>query len=380
MKVLLANFHKGWGGQPTAILMLAQGLATRGHEPVLAVPPGSMLGERARAAGLPTFEEARFAKPRQIASAFRDLGRLTAHLAAERYDLINTHGSQDLWTAVLARRRAAPRTPLVLTRMNTKRVAWHAANRWLYRQVDQLIVVSRSVLERYTRFFEAGILTGERTAVVPLAYHPDRFHPGVDGAPFRAEVGAQPGTPVVGVVGRLVADKGQDDLLRAAPSILARHPGTKFVLAGTGTAEPALRDLAARLGVAGSVLFLGFRDDVPRITAGLDLAVLPSVDCDASPTVVKEALACGVPVVATDIGGAKEIIRNGETGLVVPPRDPARLAAAILALLDDRSRAKAMGRLGSEDVRARFSPDRLAGDTIAVYEGVLQRGRRAPVA
>jgi glycosyltransferase involved in cell wall biosynthesis len=261
--------------------------------------------------------------------------------------------------------------------MNTKQVAWHAANRWLYRRVDQLIVVSRSVLDRYTRFFEAGILTDERTAVVPLAYDPDRFHPGVDGGPFRAAIGARPDTPVVGVVGRLVADKGQDDLLRAAPSILARHPGTKFVLAGTGTAEPALRDLAARLGVADSVLFLGFRDDVPRITAGLDLAVLPSVDCDASPTVVKEALACAIPVIATDIGGAKEIIRQGETGLVVPPRDPARLAAAILTLLDDRSRARAMGRLGSDDVRARFSPDRLAEETLKVYEGVVTRGRRS---
>lgn len=380
MRVLLANFHKGWGGQPTAILMLARGLADRGHEPVLAVPPGSMLGERARAAGLRTFEGARFAKPRQVASALRDLSRLKAHLAAERYDLINAHGSQDLWTAVLARRGAAPRTPLVLNRMNTKRVPWHAANRWLYRQVDQLIVVSRSVLERYARYFEAGILTDDRTAVVPLAYHPDRFHPGVDGAPFRAEIGAEPDAPLVGVVGRLVADKGQDDLLRAAPSILARHPKTRFVLAGTGTAEPALRDLAGRLGVAGSVLFLGFRDDVPRITAGLDLAVLPSVDCDASPTVVKEALACGVPVVATDIGGAKEIIRQGETGLVVPPRDPARLGAAILTLLDDRTRARQMGRLGSEDVRARFSPDRLAEETLKVYEGVIRRGRRGRAA
>jgi glycosyltransferase involved in cell wall biosynthesis len=378
VKILQANFHRGWGGQPSRILMLSQGLAARGHEVTLAVPPGSVLGARAREAGLRTFEEARFLKPRRVFSALADVGRLARHLREETYDLVDAHGSQDLWTTVFARRRAAPALPLVFTRHNTKRVGHHVLNRWLYRQVDQMIVVSASVIDRYRPLIEAGVLRRDRIAVVHSAYRPDRFHPGVDGSAFRAELGVGPDTPLIGVIGRLVPDKGQDDLLRAAPAILARHPDTLFAFAGTGTAAEDLRHLATQLGVVPSIRFLGFREDVPRITAALSVAVLPSVDCDASSAVLKEALACAVPAVATDIGGAGEILRDGETGSVVPPRDPARLSAAILALLDDPDRARAMGRLGSTDVAARFTPDRLTAESIAVYEAVLtQSGRRA---
>jgi glycosyltransferase involved in cell wall biosynthesis len=377
VKILHTNFHHGWGGQPARILMLSRGLAERGHEVVIAAPRGSTLAARARAAGLATFEAAAFRKPRHLLSALRDVATLGAHLRDGRYDLIDAHGSQDLWTAVMARRRLASPPPLVFTRHNTKRVAAHFVNRWLYRQVDQLIVASAGVLERYAPFLERGDLRRERVAIVHSAYRPDRFHPGLDGLPLRRELGAGSTVSIVGVVGRLVADKGQDDLLRAVPAILRRRPDTLFVLVGTGTAEPALRRLAETLGVAGSVRFLGFRDDVPAITAALDVAVLPSVDCDASPAVLKEALACGVPAVATDIGGAAEIVRDGGTGLIVPPRDPDRLAAAILSLLDDPARARDMGRRGSADVAARFTPDRLAEETLAVYAAVAQRSRAA---
>jgi glycosyltransferase involved in cell wall biosynthesis len=175
----------------------------------------------------------------------------------------------------------------------------------------------------------------------------------------------------VGVVGRLVPDKGQDDFLRAAAILRSRHPDLRFLLAGRGTAEADLRRLATSLGLESAVAFLGFRDDVPEITASLAVSVLPSIDCDASSAAIKEALACGVPVVATDIGGASEILRDGETGLVVPPRDPGRLAAAIETLLADPARARDMGRRGSADVAARFTPDHLVEGTIAAYATIL---------
>ena len=374
MKVLHTNFHRGWGGQPARILMLCRGLRDRGHQVVVAAPRGSVLAARARDAGLATFEEAAFRKPKHLASAIADLRRLRAHLAAGRYDLIDAHGSQDLWTTVVARRfMAAPRPPLIFTRHNTKRVAPHRFNRWLYRRVDHLIVVSGSILERYRPFFDRGDLERDRVSIVHSAYRPDRFHPGIDGSALRAALGIGAATPLVGAVGRLVPDKGQDDLLRAAAVILRRRPDARFVLVGTGTAEPALRALAAALGIESACLFLGFRDDVPAITAALTVAVLASVDCDASPAVLKEALACGVPAVATDIGGASEILRPGETGLVVPPRRPDELARAVLALLDDPEGALRMGRRGSADVAARFTPDRLVEETLAAYRSVLAR-------
>jgi glycosyltransferase involved in cell wall biosynthesis len=377
VNVLHTNFHRGWGGQPARILMLCQGLKERGHRAVIAAPRGSVLAARARDAGLATFEEAAFRKPKHLASTITDLRRLRAHLASGRYDLIDAHGSQDLWTTVVARRfMPAPRPPLIFTRHNTKRVVPHLFNRWLYRQVDHLIVVSGSVLERYRPFLDRGDLDRDRVSIIHSAYRPDRFHPGIDGSALRAALGVGAATPLVGAVGRLVPDKGQDDLLRAAAEILRSRPETRFVLVGTGTAEPALRALAAGLGIESACLFLGFRDDVPAITAALTVAVLASVDCDASPAVLKEALACGVPAVATDIGGASEILRPGETGLVVPPHRPDEMARAVLTLLDDPERARRMGRSGSADVAARFTPDRLVEETLAAYRSVLARPAR----
>jgi glycosyltransferase involved in cell wall biosynthesis len=371
VKVLETNFHRGWGGQPSRILMTASGLTARGHEVTLAVPPGSILGERARASGLRTFEECRFRHPRHLLQALADRRALKRHLAGQRYDLVSAHGSQDLWTAALA---GSPL--LVFTRHNTKAIATHPLNRWLYRRVDHLIVVSASVLDRYEPFFRKGDLDRRRVSIIPSAYRPDRFHPGIDPGEVRASLGLDARTPLIGVVGRLVEDKGQDDLLRAAAILAPRHPEAVTVLVGTGRAERPLRTLAASLGVESRVRFLGFRDDVPAITSALSVSVLPSVDCDASSAVLKEALACGVPVVATDIGGASEIVRDGETGFVVPPRAPERLAAALDTLLSDPLRAAAMGRKGAEDVRARFTPDRLADGTIEAYARALAEGPR----
>jgi len=385
VKVLETNFHRGWGGQPSRILMVAEGMAQRGHDVTLAVPPGSILGERARAAGVRTFEEAHFRHPRHVVRALADRRALARHLDATPYDLVVAHGSQDLWTTVLARPKTgraagAPRggvPPLAYTRHNTKRVEAHPFNRWLFRRVDHLIVVSASVLPRFEPFFARGDLRRDRVSVIHSAYRPERFHPGIDPAAFRAAAGLAPAAPLVGVVARLVPDKGQDDLLRAAALLRSRRPEVRFLLAGRGTAETDLRGLAQDLGLGDAVRFLGFRDDVPEITASLAVSVLPSVDCDASSAAIKEALACGVPVVATDIGGASEILRDGETGLVVPPRDPGRLATAIETLLADPPRAREMGRRGSADVAARFTPDHLVTATIAAYASILASVRPA---
>lgn len=374
MKTLQTNFHRGWGGQPSRILMMSRGLAARGHQVTIAAPSGSLLAGRAREAGLPIFDAPAFRKPKFLHAALRDVAVMARHLKAEGYDLIDAHGSQDLWTCVAARRIAGRSLPLIFTRHNTKRVRAHFANSWLYRrQVDHLIVASGSVLDRYEPFFRSGALTRDRVSIVQSAYRPDRFHPGVDGGRVRAELGLASSAPLVGVVGRLVEDKGQDDFLRAAAIVLGQRPEARFVLVGSGPREADLKSLAAKLCVAPAVRFLGFRDDVPEITAALSVSVLPSIDCDASSAVLKEALACGVPAVATSIGGAAEILQDGRTGLVVPPRDSARLAAAILTLLNDPARARAMGKAGSLDVAARFTPDRLADETLRAYEAALRR-------
>jgi glycosyltransferase involved in cell wall biosynthesis len=374
LAVLHTNFHRGWGGQPARILMLCIGLSRRGHRALLAAPEGSVLARRAREAGIETFEEARFLPTRRWLAALRDAGRLSRLLRGGRFDLVDCHGSQDLWATVAARRWAGIRIPLVFTRHNTKRVADHALNRYLYRRcVDHLIVAGGAVLDRYEGFLRRGDLRRERISIVHSAYWEDRFHAGVDGSAVRREIaGEDTEAALVGVVGRLVPDKGGVFFLRAAARLAEEFPRARYLFVGQGTAEKDLRAAAQDLGIGDRVMFLGFREDVPEVTAALDVSVLPSIDCDASSAVLKEAMAVGRPVVATRIGGAEEIVADGETGLLVPPGDDAALAAAIRSILLRPDRGRGMGERGRGRVGA-FGRERLVEGTLEAYRRVLAR-------
>jgi glycosyltransferase involved in cell wall biosynthesis len=379
LSILHTNFHRGWGGQPSRILMLSQGLARRGHRVVIAAPEGSLLAARARESGLETFERVRFLKSKHLISGLRDVLALSRFLNDERFDLIDAHGSQDLWDAALARRWGRHDLPLVYTRHNTKGVGDHFFNRLLYRRmVDHLIVVSDSVLERYRPFLARGDLSADRISTVHSSYWEDRFHPGVDGSAVRRELEAAAGSgaPLIGVIGRLVADKGGVHFLQAASRLAADFPAARFLFAGRGEQEATLRKTAADLGISDRVAFLGFREDIPEITAALDLSVLPSVDCDASSAVLKEAMAVGRPVVASSIGGASEIVRAGETGLLVPPGDSEALAGAMGKILRLPDRGRGMGARGQERVRSLFTQERLLEGTLEGYRRTLERWNR----
>ena len=221
-------------------------------------------------------------------------------------------------------------------------------------------------------------MSRDRISVVHSSYWEERFHPKVDGFQVRRELSAEAGSGalLVGLIGRLVPDKGGIHFLHAAARIAVEFPSARFLFAGRGPEEAVLRSTAAELGISDRVKFLGFREDIPEITAALDLSVLPSVDCDASSAVLKEAMAVGRPVVATTVGGAGEIVEEGGTGLLVPPGDPAALEEAIRSVLSSPDRGRTMGARGSERVRSRFSQARLVEGTLEAYRSTLERWRQ----
>lgn len=382
MKILHTEFHRGWGGQASRVLMVSEELARRGHEVTIAAPPGQLI-DRARAAGqsipgLRVCDELRFRPPARALSFVRDAARLRALVRETGAEVVDVHGSQDAWvTAVLRAATGVPRC-LVLTRHNTKRVRDSAANRWLYRRIDHLIVVDESVLDLYEPFFRRGDLRRDAVAVIPSAYRAEIFHAGVSGSRVREEIGAAPGDVVVGVAGRLVPDKGHIHLMRAAASLRGTGlPRLLLAFAGLGPGETSLRDAAAALGLGEDIRFLGFRPDIAEVEAAFDVAVLPSVGCDASSASLKEAMALGVPVIASDIGGARSIIDSGVTGIVVPPGDPAALASALRSLVGDPDAALAMAARARAEVARRFSIAKLADETLAAYTAALEgRGAR----
>jgi glycosyltransferase involved in cell wall biosynthesis len=177
---------------------------------------------------------------------------------------------------------------------------------------------------------------------------------------------------LLGTVGRLHPQKGLPDLLTTFQRVKGTHPASHLLIVGEGECRTDLERRAQQLDVAGAVTFAGHRDDVPQLLALLDVFVLAS-HWEGLPNVILEAMAAGLPVVATRVGGVPEVVVDGVTGLLVPPRDPDALSEAILTLLQDPDLRQKMGQAGRERVREHFSVERMVQDTEALYQQLLSK-------
>ena len=177
--------------------------------------------------------------------------------------------------------------------------------------------------------------------------------------------------PVIGTIASFHKRKGYPYLIESLPLVLERFPKAKALLIGDGHLRQSIRRKAEDLGLSSSVIFTGIRHDIPELLSMFDAFVLPSL-WEGMPNVILEAMATGKPVVATHVGGVPEEVEDSVTGLLVPPRDPEALAKAITALLQDRERAKAMGRAGRARVEKHFSVERMVQETEALYEELVR--------
>jgi glycosyltransferase involved in cell wall biosynthesis len=178
--------------------------------------------------------------------------------------------------------------------------------------------------------------------------------------------------PTIGVVARLHCEKGHRYLIDAMPQILDSFPSTKLVLVGTGPSEQELRNYVSSMKLNGSVRFTGHMDNPYEELLGMDVFVLPSYS-EGLPVCILEAMAAGLPVVASRVGGIPEEVNDGQTGILIPPKDPTALAKAIVRLLSNRTLASTMGREGQKRIIARFHPHRFVQIHQTMYESLLTR-------
>lgn len=306
-----------------------------------------------------------------------DLYRLFRSL---RPDLVHTHNPK---TGVYGRLAArAARVPAVVNTVHglyalpedrlRKRALVYGLERIAATCSDAELVVSPEDLETLRRL---GVperrLTLLSNGVDLERFSPSRVSP-ARVAEVRAEVGAKPGDVVVGAVGRLVWEKGYRELFAAAATLRERRPEVRFFVAGPMDDEkadavtPADVEAATRLGVT----FLGMRNDVEDLYAAMDLYVLASYR-EGWPLSAMEAAATAVPVIATDIRGCRQIVDDGRTGLLVPPRDGSALAEAIDALAGDPARRHAMAEAGRAKAVRDFDDRRQIEVVLAVYQQLL---------
>lgn len=245
--------------------------------------------------------------------------------------------------------------------------------RWLLRRIDRFVVVNPHAREE---FVELGIDAARIVHIpngVPISQ--ERALDAATRRQARARLGA-PWERLVVFVGRLSEEKNLDVLLEAWPSVLRRHPDAQLALVGDGgtfrNAEPALRQQAGRLGVEASVHFVGRVSDVTDYLLAADLFVLPS-STEGMSNALLEAMAVGLPIVATRVPGNCELIRDEDSGLLVEPKDPQALAQAIIRLLWAPEQAARLGQAARETAASRFAIQRIGQDYLALYAELLSR-------
>jgi glycosyltransferase involved in cell wall biosynthesis len=300
------------------------------------------------------------------------LRRLAARLRARRTDVLHTYlVSANIYGALAAR---IAHIPAVVT---TRRDTGFSRN-WRLRLLEERVVnpsvarvvaVTRAVADSALR--ERGLRPEQvvtiENGVDLAACDPDA--PPTEAA--RRELGLGPADRAVGVVGHLSPVKGHRDFLDAAARVAAAEPHARFMVIGDGPLRASLETHAASLGIAGRVVFAGARSDVAALLGLLDVVVVPS-HTEGMSNALLEAMAMARPVVATAVGGNTDVVRDGETGRLVPARDPAALARAIEALLRDREEADRLGRAARRFVAEHLSLERMVSRYEQLYRSLAR--------
>ncbi len=360
----MSLFHidagREWRGGQRQSLLLVRELVRKGYPVEFVVQPGSPLHEKAAAENLPVWPLRMRSEAGLIASA-----RLALRMRRKACVLAHFHDAHA--AAIGARAARWAKVPLrVIARRVDFPLKKNAFSRRKYtRNVDAVIAISDGV----KKVLVQGGVEPARISVVPSGIDFSIYEQKTPKNFLHKEYGFSPDDYLVGIVAQLEDHKGHRYLIDAAGILKEKTRKVKTVIVGEGSLKLDLTKQAQSLHVKDLVYFMGFRSDVPRILASLDLFVLSS-HLEGLGSSIMDAMACRLPVVATRTGGIPELVKDRETGLLVPPRDPEALAEAILTLYRDKRLAARLGQAGYDFVHRNFSAEATAERTLAVYQKI----------
>jgi glycosyltransferase involved in cell wall biosynthesis len=363
LRLLLAVDSLEVGGAERHVVDLALALRRKGYGVEVACSVAGELAEPLQVAGVPVWPLTSRLVKRRVSPAYASgIGNL---LKERRFDLLHAHIYASAVAAAIATRGTG--LPLVITEHTE--ASWQTwwtrrVSRWAHRRARHTIAVSTPIQRR---LIEKDGVPSYRVSLIPNAVIPASDDP-------PDLTGTLPDGwlegPLVGVVARLQPEKGVADLLKAAVHVSKISPQVRFLVVGDGPLREELLALAKRIGVEERVRFLGHRTDAWALVGLMEVLVVPSVT-EGSPLIVLEAMATGVPVVASAVGGIPDQIRHDKEGLLVPPGDTGALGEALLNLLRDPALARRLGEAGRRRATSEFAHPTMVRRIEDVYRDAL---------
>jgi len=368
--ILQTCFSRSWGGLEMQALEVTAQLHLRGYPVWLACLPSSRLQSEAEGRGIAVlpFNAVGYLHPLVIV-------RLARFLRKEAIRIVHCQLSHDLSTVVPAADLSRSCRVIILSkRMGsflTKRDPFH---RYTYSRVDRILAISEVI---HRNVLETTPVSPERVLTLHDAVEVTGFSPDPEiRKATRHEFGYDDTNVVVGFVGRFSRGKGQEDLLHAAQEIIHLHPSTRFLIVGEASAgeegyEREIRQLCSTLGLGHAVTFAGYRRDIRKILPAMDLFAFPS-HAESFGVSLIEAMAEGLAAVASSSDGVLDIVTEGQTGLLVPPKSPHELAVALTRLIEDPSLRDRLGRAARQRVLEKFERAAQLDRLELIYKEVLQ--------
>jgi glycosyltransferase involved in cell wall biosynthesis len=370
LRILKVCTSRSWGGMEMSMATISARLRDRGHDVHPVCFTGSPIHERLLKLGFDPLLMDLWGKFHPLKA-----WKIARYINRHDIDIVHTDYSRDLFTLVPAKKWCKP-TPLVLHKhVGTIRPKNLPVHPYLYRNVDFVIAISK-VIEK--NLLETHPLRPDQVGIIHHGIDMGRFVPDAGRRKrVRGELGIAEGELVIGIVGRLQASKGHLQFLEVAKRILPDFPSTRFIIVGEATRGEdeeanAILEKIESAGLGDRMILTGYRDDVPDVLGAMDIFLFPT-HSEAFGLVIVEAMAMGVPVVSADCDGVPDIVEQGETGLLVDPRDVEGLTSAVASLLKDEEKRLSFGNVGRDRAVENFSEDKMCREMEELYNRLLVR-------
>ena len=372
MNILYVESSRSWGGQEYRTCLEINWLNAHGHQAWLVCNPDSQVHSKAS-------ELATRVVTMPLRSRVDPLCtlRLWKFCRQNKIDLLKTYSSKDHWICLPL---FVCGIPLSRARCITDPIG-SASRAFVFKHGCSQIVADASVIKR--QLVKQNGIDPAKIEVIGSAVDLVKFKPPRNRTKFRREIGVGDDISLIGNVGMIRPDKGQLQLVKAAPLVFEKHPGARFVIVGQGTGILKrginVRNAIDKAGLADKIIMAGYRWDTPDVYAACDMIVIASLHTEASPIVLREAFASGRPVIATKVGDIPEIVRHRENGLLIEPGDTQALAAAIMEFISEPELAARCALNGFSYATEHFSFDKMMEAKLrADFDVVAKKARREP--